>query len=110
MANIGVVRRPSVPSLLGFLIVVLVDAELVSDLVVDLLKSLAESTILFFEFPPAGAVPLPVAVARDELADDPPRLGKILKAMELEALLLECAHEALDHAIALRLPFRHSLA
>src|SRR5215467_3362658 len=43
-------------------------------------------------------------VARDELADDPPRLGEILEAMKIEALLLERAHEPLDDAIALRLP------
>src|SRR5437667_12410246 len=42
-------------------------------------------------------------VARDELADDPPRLGEILEAMEIEALLLQRSHEALDDAIALRL-------
>src|SRR5215813_9553898 len=40
-------------------------------------------------------------VARDELADDPARLGEILEAMEIEALLLERAHEALDDAVAL---------
>jgi hypothetical protein len=43
-------------------------------------------------------------LARDELADDAPRLGKALEAMEIQALLLESAHEALDHAVALRLP------
>src|SRR5439155_6049991 len=42
-------------------------------------------------------------VARDELANDPPRLGEILEAMEIEALLLQRSHEALDDAIALRL-------
>src|SRR2546427_7583252 len=42
-------------------------------------------------------------VARDELADDPARLGEILEAMEIEALLLKRAHEPLDHAVALRL-------
>src|SRR3989442_12364731 len=42
-------------------------------------------------------------VARDELADDAARLGEILEAMEIDALLLERAHEALDHAVALRL-------
>src|SRR5438093_8760311 len=46
---------------------------------------------------PLGVVP------RDELADDPARLGETLEAMEIEALLLERAHEALDDAIALRL-------
>src|SRR5215831_18995684 len=40
-------------------------------------------------------------VARDELADDPARLGETLKAMEIEALLLERPHEPLDDAIAL---------
>src|SRR5215471_18750336 len=42
-------------------------------------------------------------VAGDELADDPPRLGETLKAMEIEALLLQRAHEALDDTVALRL-------
>src|SRR5215510_6673045 len=42
-------------------------------------------------------------VARDELADDPARLGETLEAMEIEALLLERPHEPLDDAIALRL-------
>src|SRR5262245_23769416 len=42
-------------------------------------------------------------VARDELADDPTRLGETLKAMEIETLLLERPHEPLDDAIALRL-------
>src|SRR5437870_4894249 len=42
-------------------------------------------------------------VARDELTDDPVRLGETLEAMEIEALLLECAHEARDDAIALGL-------
>src|SRR5499427_783831 len=42
-------------------------------------------------------------VARDELADDPMRLGETREAMEIEALLLERAHEALDNAVALRL-------
>src|SRR5262249_42906602 len=41
-------------------------------------------------------------VARDELADDPARVGETLEAMEVEALLLERPHEALDDAIALR--------
>src|SRR5262249_14041511 len=41
-------------------------------------------------------------VARDELADDPACLGETPEAMEIEALLLERAHEALDDAIALR--------
>src|SRR5262249_11198988 len=41
-------------------------------------------------------------VAGDELADDPARLGEILEAIEIEALLLERAHEALDDAVALR--------
>src|SRR5262245_30783981 len=39
-------------------------------------------------------------VARDELADDPVRLGETLEAMEIEALLLERPHESLDDAIA----------
>src|SRR5262245_43109234 len=43
-------------------------------------------------------------IARDELADDPPRVGEILEPIEIQALLLERAHEALDDAIALRLP------
>src|SRR5438309_4398841 len=43
-------------------------------------------------------------VARDELADDPARLGEALEAMEIEALLLERTHEAFDNAVALRLP------
>src|SRR5499426_765467 len=42
-------------------------------------------------------------VARDELADDPARVGEALEAMEIEALLLERAHEALDDAVALGL-------
>src|SRR5438132_10875787 len=42
-------------------------------------------------------------VARDELADDPPRLGETLEAMEIEALLLQRSHKALDDTIALRL-------
>src|SRR5262245_44422356 len=42
-------------------------------------------------------------VARDELADDPARLGETLEAIEIEALLLERPHETLDDAIALRL-------
>src|SRR5690349_22080394 len=42
-------------------------------------------------------------VPRDELADDPARLGEILEAMEIEALLLQRAHEAFDDAVALRL-------
>src|SRR5499427_9866206 len=42
-------------------------------------------------------------VAGDELADDPTRLGETLEAMEIEALLLQRAHEALDDAVALRL-------
>src|SRR5215469_17004102 len=42
-------------------------------------------------------------VAGDELADDPPRLGETLETMEVEALLLQRAHEALDDAVALRL-------
>src|SRR5215467_15866995 len=46
---------------------------------------------------PFGVVP------RDELADDPVRLGETLEAMEIEALFLQRAHEALDDAIALRL-------
>src|SRR5215813_11364895 len=41
-------------------------------------------------------------VARDELADEPARVGETLEAMEVEALLLERPHEALDDAIALR--------
>src|SRR5262249_23491410 len=44
---------------------------------------------------PLGVVP------RDELADDPARLSETLEAMEIEALLLQCAHEALDDAMAL---------
>src|SRR5262249_35375651 len=43
-------------------------------------------------------------VAGDELADGPPRLGEVLEVMEIQALLLERAHEALDDAVALRLP------
>src|SRR5206468_96470 len=42
-------------------------------------------------------------VARNELADDPARLGEALEAMEIEALLLERPHEPLDDAIALGL-------
>src|SRR5215468_12422538 len=42
-------------------------------------------------------------VAGDELADDPARFGQTLEAMEIEALLLQRAHEALDDAVALRL-------
>ena len=38
-----------------------------------------------------------------ELADEPVRLGEVLEAMEIQALLLEGAHEALDDAIAFRL-------
>ena len=45
-------------------------------------------------------------VPRDELSDDPARLRESLEAMEIEALLLEPAHEALDDAIALGLPPR----
>jgi hypothetical protein len=37
-------------------------------------------------------------------ADEPARLGEILKAVEIEALLLERAHEALDDAVTLGLP------
>src|SRR2546430_14439269 len=43
-------------------------------------------------------------VARNELANDPPRLSESREAMEIEALPLQRAHEALDHAVALRLP------
>src|SRR5262245_55910737 len=43
-------------------------------------------------------------VAPDELPDDPPRVGEVLETMEIEALLLERAHEALDDAVALGLP------
>src|SRR6516165_2062609 len=42
-------------------------------------------------------------VARNELADDPVRLGETLKAVKIEALLLERPHEPLDDAIALGL-------
>src|SRR5688500_15494147 len=42
-------------------------------------------------------------VARDERADDPACLGETLEAMEIETLLLQRSHEALDDAIALRL-------
>lgn len=42
-------------------------------------------------------------VADDELADEPSRLGEILKAMQIQALLLERPHEALDDAVALGL-------
>src|SRR5215472_5405540 len=42
-------------------------------------------------------------VARDELADEPVRLRETLEAMEIEALLLERAHEPFDDAIALGL-------
>src|SRR5215831_20157023 len=42
-------------------------------------------------------------VAGDELADDPARLGETLEAMEIEALLFQRPHEALDDAVALRL-------
>jgi hypothetical protein len=38
-------------------------------------------------------------IASDELADDAPRLGQALEAMEIEALLLERAHEA-HHSVA----------
>ena len=38
-----------------------------------------------------------------ELADDPVRLDETLEAVEIEALLLQHTHEALDDAIALRL-------
>src|SRR5436309_188426 len=47
---------------------------------------------------PLGVVP------GDELADDPARLRERLEAMEIEALLFERTHEALDDAVALRLP------
>ena len=43
-------------------------------------------------------------VARDELADDPLRLGERLEPMEVDTLLLQRPHEALDHAVAFRLP------
>jgi hypothetical protein len=43
-------------------------------------------------------------VPRDELADDPVRLVKTLEAVEIEALLLERAHEGLDDAAALGSP------
>src|SRR6266567_5959260 len=43
-------------------------------------------------------------IARDELPDDPVRLGETLEAMEIEALLLQRPHEPLDDAVALRLP------
>ena len=47
----------------------------------------------------------PLAViARNELAADPARVAEILVAMEIQALLLERAHEALDDAVALRFP------
>src|SRR5262245_33515315 len=42
-------------------------------------------------------------VARDELADDPARLGETLKAMEIEPLLLDSPHQARDDSLALRL-------
>src|SRR5437899_1241249 len=42
-------------------------------------------------------------VASDELGDEPLRLGERLELMEIEALLLQCPHEALDDAVALRL-------
>src|SRR4030095_7577564 len=42
-------------------------------------------------------------VAGDELSNDPPRLGEMPETIEIEALLLECAHEALDGAVALGL-------
>jgi len=45
----------------------------------------------------------PGVIPRDELADDPPRLGEGLRAMEIQALLLERACEALEDAVALRL-------
>jgi hypothetical protein len=47
---------------------------------------------------PLGLVP------RDELADEPVRLGDVLEAMEVEALLLERAHEALDDVVTRRPP------
>jgi hypothetical protein len=37
-------------------------------------------------------------VARDELANDPARLGETLEAVEIEALLPQRSHEALDDA------------
>ena len=46
---------------------------------------------------PLGVVP------RNELADESVRLGEVLEAMEIQALLFERAHEALNDAIALRL-------
>ena len=42
-------------------------------------------------------------VAHDELPDEPTRLGQTLEAMEIEALLLQRAHEPFDDAVALRL-------
>src|SRR5512146_2756946 len=42
-------------------------------------------------------------VARDERADDRARLGQRREAMQVEALLLQRPHEALRHAVALRL-------
>ena len=43
-------------------------------------------------------------IARDELGDEPLCLGERLEPMEIEALLLQRPHEALDHPVALRLP------
>src|SRR2546428_9304434 len=42
-------------------------------------------------------------VAGDELGDEPLRLGERWKLMEVETLLLQRPHEALDDAVALRL-------
>ena len=39
-------------------------------------------------------------LASDELGDDPLRLGERLELMEIEALLLQRPHEALDDAAA----------
>src|SRR5262247_425186 len=38
-----------------------------------------------------------------ESPDDPARFGEALEAMQIEALLLQRSHEALDDAVALRL-------
>ena len=42
-------------------------------------------------------------VARNELADERARLGQRREAMQVEALFLQRSHEALRHAVALRL-------
>src|SRR5947209_2859101 len=53
--------------------------------------------------PMAEALDEPFGVVlRDELADDPSRLLKALELVQVDALLLERAHEALGDPVALR--------